>query len=280
MFGGGAIFADSQGVPMSDTGGVDAKKPRQEENMAVLPVTCSVIAKAVAKAGGEDSEIRFFGTEPGMLLLVGQVESMSQNAASLQFTLNDSTGRLQARYYKQASEDKIEAGQYVTLAGQIRTAPELHISVTAMRPVQTADEISYHMIEASHAALKLQGGRVRELNPPATPMPKRQPAELSTQVSPPKDAAYTAAAAPLASAPIMTAAPASVKQGLEGPELKKAIASFVQKRGDGSEEGVAIATICGQFLPASEKNVRSAVEQLVEDGELFTTIDDDHFQAL
>lgn len=278
MFGGGAIFADSQGVPMSDAGGADAKKPRQEEKMAVLPVFCSVIAKAVAKSGGEDSEIRFFGTEPGMLLLVGQVESISQNASSLEFTLNDSTGRLKARYYKQGSEETIEVGKYVTIAGQIRTAPELHISVTAMRPVQTADEISYHMIEAAHAALKLQGGRVIEPLTPATPMPKRQPTELSSQVSPPKDAAYAAVAAPLASVPTPASAPA--KRGLEGPELQKAIASFVQKRGEGSEEGVAIATICGQFLPASDKNVRSAIEELVDNGELFTTIDDDHFQAI
>jgi len=279
MFGGGAIFTtDSQGVPMSDTAG--AQKPRQEEKMSVLPVTCSAIAKAVAKAGGEDSEIRFFGTEPGMLLLVGQVESISQNATGLDFTLNDSTGRLQARYYKQGSEETIEAGKYVTVAGQIRTAPALHISVTALRPVQAADEISYHMIEATHAALKLQGGRVLEPRPPATPLPKRQPMELSSEVSPPKDAAYTTLAAPVASVPTVTPVPAAAKQGLEGPELVKAITAFVQKRGDGSEEGVAIATICGQFLPASEKNVRAVCEQLVADGEFFTTIDDDHFQAL
>jgi len=273
------IFSDSQGVPMSDTAGAEAKKPRQEENNSVLPVTCSAIAKAVAKAGGDDSEIRFFGAEPGMLLLVGQVESISQNVASLEFTLNDSTGRLQARYYMQGVEETIEAGKYVTIAGQIRTAPQLHISVTAMRPVQAADEISYHMIEAAHAALKLQGGRVLEKLPPATPLPKRQPTELSSQVSPPKDISYITAAAPLASVPATTA-PAPAKQGLQGPELQKAIASFVQTRGAGSEEGVNIATICGQFLPASEKNVRSALEQLVTDGELFTTIDDDHFQGL
>merc|ERR1719379_773655 len=126
------IFADSQGVAVNGTGvAADVKKPRQEEKMSVLPVTCSAIAKAVQKSGGDDSEIRFFGTEPGMLLLVGQVERVAQTSASLEFTLNDSTGRFQARYYIQGSEGvAIEAGKYVTVAGQVRTAPAVHISVT------------------------------------------------------------------------------------------------------------------------------------------------------
>merc|ERR1719356_2016333 len=214
-----------------------------------------------------------------MLLLVGQVEVISTTSGSLQFTLNDSTGRVQARYYSDAEMESIEAGKYVAVAGQVRTAPAMHISVTAMRLVQSADEISYHMIEAACAALKLQRGRFE----PSTPMPKRQPAELSSQVSPPKDSAYGAAAPPptaaVASTPSMPAA-TSVKPQLGGAELRSAIASFVLKRGEGSEEGVSIATICGQFLPASEMSVRTTLEQLITDGELFNTIDDDHFQAL
>merc|ERR1719401_1196383 len=156
--------------------------------MTVLPVTCSSILEAVTKSDGDDSEIRFFGTEPGMLLLTGQVEVLSQSSGNVQFTLNDSTGRVQARYYVQGSDielEAIEAGKYVTIAGQVRTSPALHISVTTMRLVQSADEISYHMIEAACAALKLQRGRLE----PSTPMPKRPPAELISQASPPKHAA-------------------------------------------------------------------------------------------
>merc|ERR1712107_232321 len=249
--------------------------------MSVLPVTCSAISKAIEKSGGDDSEIRFFGTEPGMLLLVGQVERIAQTSASLEFTLNDSTGRFQARHYVQGSEAvAIEAGQYVTLAGQVRTAPAVHISVTAMRPIESADEISYHMIEAAHAAMKLQRGNILE---PSTPMPKRQPAELSSQVPPPKDSAYNSVPAPLAAVATPMQIPSAAvhtKPQLEGPELRKAIASFVQKCGEGSEEGVALATISSQFLPVSGDKVRNAIEELVNDGELFTTIDDDHFQAL
>lgn len=273
------IFADSQGAAVSGTGVADTKQPKQEERMIVLPVTCSSIAKAVANAGGDESEIRFFGTEAGMLVLVGQVESVSQSSGSFQFTLNDSTGRVQARYYSDMDLDSVQVGKYVTLAGQVRMSPALHLSVTAMRLVQSADEISYHMIEAATAALKLQRGKLE----PSTPMPKRQPTELSSQISPPKDSAHIATAG--SQSTVFTATPstpaaATAKPKLEAAELRSAIAAFVLKRGDGSEEGVAIATICGQFLPASEMSVRTALEQLVADGELFTTIDDDHFQAL
>ena len=145
-----------------------------------------------------------------------------------------------------------------------------------MRPVQTADDISYHMIEAVHAALKLEEGRVIEPLTPATPIPKRQPTDSSSQVSPPKDAAYAGVAAPLAS--VQTPVRALAKRGLEGLELPTAIVSFVQNCG--AEEGVAFATICGEFPAASETDVRSAIDGLVEDGVLFTTIDVCHFQAI
>merc|ERR1719314_4651 len=119
-----------------------------------------------------------------------------------------------------------------------------------MRPIESPDEISYHMIEAAHAALKLQRGSILE---PSTPAPKRQPAELSSQVSPPKDSSYNSGAAPLAAVatPMQMSASAPTKPQFEGLELRKAIASFVQKKGEGSEEGVALATISSHFLPTS-----------------------------
>merc|ERR1719277_2582874 len=158
MFGGGMMFADSQGN-VAGMAGAGAKQERKEEKMTVLPVTCNVIANAVSKAGGDDSDIQFFGTEAGMLLLVGQVESVSQTASSHEFTLNDSTGRFQARYYVQGSDaghEAVEAGRYVAVAGQVRTTPAVHLSVTTLRLIKSVDEISYHMIEVAHAALKFR----------------------------------------------------------------------------------------------------------------------------
>jgi len=52
----------------------------------------------------------------------------------------------------------VEPGKYIIVAGQVRTSPELHMTAVNARLVRSADEVSYHMIEAAHAALKLQRG--------------------------------------------------------------------------------------------------------------------------
>merc|ERR1740121_2260459 len=97
-----------------------------------------------------------------MLVLVALVESVARQTANLELSLNDGTGRVKARYYltdRQPKDfDDIAPGRYISMFGNMRTSPAPHFVVTGMRLVQSADEISYHMIECAHAALKLQCG--------------------------------------------------------------------------------------------------------------------------
>merc|ERR1712217_216801 len=67
------------------------------------------------------------------------------------------------------SLEEITIGRYISAFGNMRTAPAPHFVVTGMRVIGSADEISYHMIESAHAALKLQRG----VTDPATPPPKK-----------------------------------------------------------------------------------------------------------
>merc|ERR1712227_206946 len=80
---------------------------------------------------------------------------------------------MKARYYitneQSKSLDDICVGCYVHMFGNVRTSPTPHFAATGIRKVQSADEISYHMIETAHAASKIKRG-FRE---PATPSPKK-----------------------------------------------------------------------------------------------------------
>merc|ERR1740129_2373929 len=110
--------------------------------------------------GTDGSGLRFYGTEQSMLILLGVVEGLVRQAMSIEFSLNDATGRIKARFYmsdRQASSlEKLEPGSHVSLFGNVRTAPEKHLAVTGMRLIESADEVSFHMIEAALAAVKLQ----------------------------------------------------------------------------------------------------------------------------
>jgi len=92
---------------------------------------------------------------------------------SVEFRINDGTGQLKARYYitdRQLKDvEGLGVGQYVSLFGNVRTAPEFHFAVADIRPVRTADAVSHHMIEVANTAIKLQLGIAVETPQPRSP---------------------------------------------------------------------------------------------------------------
>jgi hypothetical protein len=216
-----------------------------------------------------------------MVLLVGQVESLVKQAASLEFILNDSTGRVKARHFFPNQEarpefDKLESGSYVSVVANVRTAPTVHLGVQFMTIVQSADEISYHMIEAAHAAVKLQQSPkdpATPARPVASPMTASQGPSFSADVamSPAKEK-ETVSVAPVP----MSFASAKVK--LAGDELKNAIIEFLRKEGPASgDAGVGMAQVGADLSATPAADIKACLTGLLDEGEVYTTIDDDHF---
>lgn len=283
MFGSQGTQAFTMGFSGSPPSQADgsAKKARQEEKTTCLPITIRGIETAVAQRSDDGGDLRFFGTEPGMLILVACVEGLVKQQASLEMVLNDGTGRIKARHYMTDEQtdtlEGIAIGRYVNLFGAVRTAPELHFAAAGVRLVQSADEISYHTVEAMHAALKLQkGGSV------ATPSPKKLGTALGNamDVTPAKGPEAQAFGSPQTTmAAVEEAKPAPSRQRLEGAALRAAALAFVRREGEGVEAGVAATAVCAHLEPAPAAEVVAVLEALVSDGEVFNTIDDTHFSC-
>lgn len=259
------------------------KAKRQEDKQTCVAVTARIIESASKNMEG--GVIQIHGEEPSMVLLVGQVESLVKQAASLEFTLNDSTGRVKARHFFPNQEarpefDKLESGSYVSVVANVRTAPTVHLGVQFMSLVQSADEISYHMIEAAHAAVKLQ----QTSKDPATPAAKRpvaSPMTVGSQgpswspdvaMSPAKEVKETINVAPVP----MSFTDAKVK--LAGDQLKNAILELLRKDGPASGElGVELAQVGAGLQATPLADVKQCLANLLDEGDVYTTIDDDHF---
>jgi hypothetical protein len=276
---------------LATQGGYDAgtqssspqKAKRQEDKQTCVPITARIIESAIKNM--ESGELRIHGEEPSMVLLIGQVESLVKQAASLEFMLNDSTGRVKARHFFPNQEarpefDKLENGSYVSVVANLRTAPTVHLGVQFMTLVQSADEISYHMIEAAHAAVKLQ----QTTKDPATPAAKRPVASPMTAgsqgpswspdvaMSPAKELKETVNVAPVP----MSFTAAKVK--LAGEELKNAIIEFLRKEGPASGEiGVGVAQVDAGLEATPLADIKSCLAGLLDEGDVYTTLDDDHF---
>jgi len=279
--GSQTLFMGGYSSVASDAGA--AKKPRQEESQPCLPVTIRTIELALAQRDGGDAELHIHGVEPGMLVLVGLVESVAHQAASIDFMLNDTTGRIKARYYVTEGEPAltgVEVGRYVSLAAAVRTTPAVHLTVTCLRPIASADEISYHMIECGHAALKLQQqSKVGDILQ-TTPVKKRadeDEALSSIKAAPAAPTMTDINMAPAAS--VVAAAPSAAKVPLQGAALRAAVLELLQQDGV-SAEGVSFARFRERFSATPEGEVRSTIQGLVSDGDAYNTIDEDHFAAI
>jgi len=276
MFGGsGNLFSASQaGTSFSNLAGPQSpEKKRQEEKMSCLPVTIRTLDTAVA-AGAESGEVRFFGEEQGMLVLVGAAESVVMQAASMELSVNDATGRIKVRHYmaaKTAELESIRPGSYVSMIGQIRTSPEPHFAANNIQLVKSADQVSYHMIEAAHAALSIQRGSGQDQSTPVKKMSFAAADAMQVDTPAKSLPGQEAAAAP--AAPVATKA-------LEGDALKQAIMAHVRQVGEGKAEGVNFTSFCDRMAPTSAPAVKAALAALVDEGDMYTTVDENSFQAL
>jgi len=265
-----SMFGASQGgFAMGLTQGQGDADKKREDKFSCLPVTIRVIQSAIAASADEGGELKIFGEEPSMLSLVAAAEDVQKQNTSVELMLNDGTGRFKARYFMtdpgmQKVLDEIQPGMYVSVFGNVRTAPTNHFSALGIRPVQSADEVSYHGIEVAHAYLKLRKARRGDEGAPAI-------AERVTQAMPPSQPAPAAAPA---------AAPSS-KSAMSEAEMKAAILAFLTKESPNKgDQGLAFSEITKHLGSGAEDKVRACLVQIVDDGDAFNTIDDDHFSSL
>jgi len=264
MYSDSQLFASSQGA--SQPFEAPAKRARQEEKSTCLPVTARWIEHALEQQRKEGSEeLCFHGMVPGMLTMVGVVEELNAQPMSLDFTLNDGTGRLRARYFvsdpRPEGFSQIVAGRYVCLVGEMRTAPAVHFGCNTVKVVASADEVSYHLIEVAHTQLRLQKG--------ALYAPKQ--AESAVQAAPVK-----------ATVTPVRASNTELKGALGGVELRTAILDFMrnqQENGVGPE-GVALSALTAHLTSAPAAEIRQCIDTLETDGEIFRTMDDEHFSVV
>merc|ERR1711972_157911 len=221
------------------------------------------------------------GVELANFVLVGVVENLMQQATGLEFVLNDASGRIKVRYYQTGDEDagvkSLVAGRYASIVGTLRTSPMMHVSALSLRLVGSADEVSYHMIEVAHAALKLKCGGSPAPPVVFTPAKQMKPAVAADgPITPTKESRDVVMPASSAPAPEIVA----TSEPLKGSTLRGAIVAVFRKEGEDKPEGISVNTIISQLKGTPSESIRSMLEELVNDGEVFSTIDDEHFSLI
>ena len=207
------------------------------------------------------------GHEVGQIVLVGTVIGVKRQATNVSFTVVDGTSKIEARQWIDSSMAEAEGlgendplmNQYVCVHGSLKMfGSQRYINATNVRPA-TPDQFYHWLLETMVIKLTLERG------PPPRPgqAPQSRPPGISGSSS-----AYTAQSAP------QQQSQSGMEQFAKCSPLQKKIAHYLLNQS--SEDGTHVSLIA-QHVGGDPMEISAALEGLLEDGHVYTTVDDEHF---
>ncbi|KAF8892525.1 hypothetical protein BD779DRAFT_1509479 [Infundibulicybe gibba] len=262
QYAGGGGYIPGGGSPFSNSGTPGGANRRNEVSQSLRPVTVAQLVKA--SQPHTDADWTIDNTEIGQVTLVGQVVSVRTQATNIVYWIDDSTGRIEARHWLDTSIESesikwtgIEENTYVRVVGNLKTFADVrYLNATHIRTSKDVHEVYFHSLEVITASLALERGAPPYAGQPSTAAPVPGASQYVTQ-------AQTAQAQ---------------DEFAHHPPLPRAILGFMTSQPT-SPQGIhvsAIARACSSLGDAAK--ISLALETLMDDGLIFSTIDDSHFQ--
>ncbi|KAH9554141.1 hypothetical protein CY35_08G048400 [Sphagnum magellanicum] len=271
MFAGGG-FMPSQSQA-NDFGGGGGRRSGSQ-NSGLLPLTAKMISQAIQKPSDENFYVD--GVDVNNVTLVGMVHDKEERATDVSFQLDDTTGQIEVKRWIDGQEqhemqemNNIRNFTYVRVHGHLRSFQgKRNIVAFSVRPITDFNELTFHFLEVIYVHLsniRAQGG---------------------TAAAPTH--AGAAGVGPHGTATIATnpshynqyLPPASAMVGGNVDECQKRVHMiFEEPESLSIEQGLHIDQVAQRMVGYSRQQVKEAIEFLVNEGFVYSTIDDDHYKS-
>ncbi|KRT83199.1 hypothetical protein AMK59_3278 [Oryctes borbonicus] len=243
---------------MSDTNQFDSpsgKKEQVQRLQSVVPVAIRQIRDC------PEEEFKLFGMQTQILCIVGILRDYNVQSTKATYQVEDHTGSMPCIWWLDAETGTtpnlpaVKEGCYLRLYGSLRTHDGVRsIMVMRMFPIDNINEVTTHLLEVIHARLEAEN------------MSK----DVSTKVkhgNPGSELANTMAF-----------------MGNDDKNFDSGFTPIQQKvynilKPVVTDRGLNINTILSQFAQGQHKDVRAALEFLMNEGHAYSTIDNDHFKV-
>jgi len=268
----------------SKTPGSPSNSPRKKNtrNQPMFPATIHQLQNAKQISPKED-EFMIDSVLVNQVCIVGLIVSTNHQATNLNFVVNDSTGQMDVRVWIDTNEEQpseyiqlkssewIE-GRYVRVVGNLRTLVGSKIrSLVAFRLILVVDfnEIIYHFLECIYAHLYNTQGPSSytpslstsqsninfNLMTKLPPQQQSQQPQLQSFVAPPQE------------------------NSSKWTPLQYSVLKTIQTCSTDPSKGISFKEICKHLSKtALEVELRETITWLSDEGHIFSTIDDNHYQ--
>ena len=293
QFAGGGFMPSDAEAANGQTGarGSAAGGKKSGVQHTLRPVTVKQLRDCCSSADQDSDAFVVSGQELHNIVVAGKVVSVTEQATAVQLIIDDGTGKAEVKFWLDntesggadqenqggledphgpSSRSEWREGTYVKIFGHLRVFQgKKHIVAFTVRPIQDKNELTFHMLDCVYTHLytlnKSQGavqvtGQKRVMGPMDTNT-YQQPA--------PQQNTYQQAAG-------------FGTGGLSGmtPVQQAAFDAFHDFNVMNQDQGLSFASLKqnlgGRF---TEGQLRQAVEDLQNDGHIYTTIDDNHFKG-
>ena len=248
--GGGGYMSPGFGTPKA---GQEKKSGNKAQN--IRPVTVAEVLNAVQK------EDKFFTgeieIEVSQITVVGLVTSVNETPTRIDYEIDDMTGPpINVKQFVDNDESlpdsersqPMRENTYVRVCGHVRSiGGKRVVAAFRMTPIMDMNELTYHTLEIVYSHLMLN---------------KLLGSTSGGGMSSSANEQYVDNSGGMVS-------------GLSS--VQNQVHMLI--RGNNSEQGADIDSVCQQLRGVPEKAIRDAIEFLSSEGHIYSTIDEDHFKA-
>lgn len=262
-FAGGYTNSPSAGgTPSFSQGGSQGRGGGQRPERFLTPVT----VKQLLEAPSHDNKFQVDGVAVSQVTLVGVVLSVDKQNTNVSYMFDDGTAKLSVREYLDSDNadqaQTVRENTYVRVTGNIRTFNETRaVAAFSIEPITQFDEVTFHFLDVVATHLRNTRGRGGMIGGGSTAA-----MDLSTPV---KGASLSADGG---------VAGMDTQGSAFGGDVQTQVMAVFNK-GAMNDQGTSIQEVCRQLPSISPQDIRKAIEALSEEGHLYSTIDEEHFQS-
>lgn len=211
-----------------------------------------------------DEEFKLFGMQTQILTLVAILKHYDVQSTKATYELEDHTGRIKAILWLENDNSSapnlplVKEGCYLKICGSLRVQEgEKILMVLRMYPVDHINEITTHLLNVIRT--RLQTEAVSKGPGPLASIKKNNPgAELANSMSFMNDMDMSNSTRP------------------NFTPLQEKLYNILKS--DNSVQGLHRTVVCQSFPPSLHREVNAALENLINEGHAYSTIDNDHFK--
>jgi len=247
-------YGDGAGSQGSQGGG-GAGSGKKQTSSTLRPVTIKQILETTQLHA--DADFRIDDAEFGQITFIGVVRNIGILHTNITFHVEDGTGAIDVKQWRDVeAENKpnpIENDTYVRIIGILKSYNDRrHITCVHIRPITDFHEVLYHFAEATALHLHFTRG-----------LPNGQSNGLSNGMTNGNGDMKVSAELE-----------AQMQEHQLAPHLRQIIMT-ISHLSENTTEGISIQQVA-RTVATDVDSVKKSVDQLCEDGVLYTTIDDDH----